>query len=60
MAGWAEFCYKCPFVRLKRKSIYLLEGGKPTDLPVFEIRAAHRSRTISFFFLGEMLGRGGR
>jgi hypothetical protein len=39
--------------------IYLPEGGKATDLPVFEIRAAHRSRTISFF-LGEMLGRGRR
>jgi hypothetical protein len=24
-------------------------GGKPTNLPVFEIRAAHRSHTISFF-----------
>jgi hypothetical protein len=39
--------------------IYLPEGGKPTNLPVFEIHAAHRSHTISFF-LSEMLGRGGR
>jgi hypothetical protein len=28
--------------------IYLPEGGKPINITVFEIRAAHRSRVISF------------
>jgi hypothetical protein len=32
--------------------IYLPEGGKARHLPVFEICAAHRSRTISFFLGG--------
>jgi hypothetical protein len=38
--------------------IYLPEGGKARHLSVFEIRAAHRSRTISFFLSRSEVGVG--
>jgi hypothetical protein len=38
--------------------IYLPEGGKAPDLLVFEMRAAQRSRTISSFLCGSVVGVG--